>query len=84
MSTRTSVRQQLIQAIQVLPEHNLADLVTFVDFLRFKLRRQRGDGTGYISQLADLKGILKGYDFSPEFIAGARSEIWAGFGRESL
>jgi hypothetical protein len=28
------------------------------------------------------EGILQGYDFSPEFIAEARKEMWAGFGKE--
>lgn len=26
------------------------------------------------------EGILKGFDFSPEYITGARKELWAGFG----
>jgi hypothetical protein len=30
------------------------------------------------------EGILEGYDFSPEFIAEARKELWAGFGKEPV
>jgi len=29
------------------------------------------------------EGILQGYEFSPEFIADARKELWAGFGKRS-
>jgi hypothetical protein len=29
-----------------------------------------------------LKGLLKGYDFSPEFIAEARREMWGNFPRD--
>jgi hypothetical protein len=28
------------------------------------------------------EGILQGYEFSPEFIADARKELWAGFGKD--
>ena len=30
-------------------------------------------------RLVKLGGLLKGYDFSPEFIAEVRREIWRGF-----
>jgi hypothetical protein len=29
-----------------------------------------------------LKGLLKGYDFSPELIAEARREMWGNFPRD--
>lgn len=30
------------------------------------------------------EGILQGYDFSPEFIADARKEMWARFGEDPV
>jgi hypothetical protein len=33
-------------------------------------------------RIIKLKGLLKGYDFSPEFIAEARREMWGNFPRD--
>ena len=61
------------------------ELAAFVEYLRYKYQRQAtSKQPAKVTRLKDLEGILKGYDFSPEFIAEARREMWGNFGREHL
>jgi len=85
MSTIAVTYQDICQQIAELPQASLVELANYVEFLRFKV-----DKTKPKSEDADerpfrpvkLKGLLKGYDFSPEFIAEARREMWGNFPRD--
>jgi hypothetical protein len=51
--------------------------------LRFRANRSHEERqVGKPVHIKDLEGILDGYDFSPEFIAEARREMWANFPRD--
>lgn len=77
-----TLAQKLQQDILELPQESLLELEQFIEFLRFKAKPRRKKKTGeekYDTTAArNLHGILKGYDFSPEFIAEARREMWGG------
>jgi hypothetical protein len=84
-------RNALYQAIDKLPEHRLIELARFIEFLQFKSQQDDlvhtashedtdTQGQPPFNPVYFPEGILQGYDFSPEFIADARKELWAGFG----
>jgi hypothetical protein len=83
MSTVAVTYQDIYQQILELPQESLVDLSKYIEFLRFK-----ADGTNKGKQakkpmhIRDLEGLLEGYDFSPEFIAEARQEMWGNFPRD--
>ncbi|MCP4538808.1 MAG: DUF2281 domain-containing protein, partial [Chloroflexi bacterium] len=77
----------LYQAIDKLPENTLIELARFIEFLQFKSQRdaQVSDDMATkdeppFNPVYFPEGILQDYEFSPEFIAGARKELWTGFG----
>lgn len=76
MQTATTT-QHIIEQIKVLPPESLDDLATYVDFLRFRNQSVNAKSAAYDKlRVVNLRGILKGYDFSPEFVAEARREMW--------
>jgi len=77
----------LYQAIDRLPENALIELTRFIEFLQFKSQRDvqvnedtATKGETPFNPVYFPEGILQGYEFSPEFIADTRKELWAGFG----
>ena len=78
MSTATTTAQTIIEQIKVLPPESLDDLAFYVEFLRFKARSAKAPTTTPSERLrvVNLRGLLAGYDFSPEFLAEARREMW--------
>ena len=77
----------LYQAIDELPENTLIELARFIEFLQFKSQRDAQanedtatEGKPPFNPVYFPEGILRGYEFSPEFIADARKELWTGFG----
>ena len=68
-----SITQELYQKIETLPPESLTDLAQYIEFLRFKTD-QAADAP--VAQrplrLVKLRGLLKGYDFSPELLAETR------------
>jgi hypothetical protein len=82
MSTAVTA-QQLCEHIQDLSEESLSELAKYIEFLRFKTRTAAiVEGTEESLRIIRLRGLLKGYDFSPELIAEARREMWRKFGAE--
>lgn len=85
MSAVAVTAQQIYEQIQDLPEESLSDLAKYIEFLRFKAHTTTTDkGAEKPLRIIKLRGLLKGYDFSPEFIAEARREMWKKFGTEEL
>lgn len=68
---------ELIDKIRTLPSADLAELDTFVDYLRFKARRPAIAEAGAPLRLVQLRDLLAGYDTSPESLAALRREMWA-------
>ncbi len=83
MSTVAVTYQDICQQIEELPQASLVELAKYIEFLRFKVG-ESATGTEAEKPLRIIKlgGLLEGYDFSPEFIAEARREMWGNFPRE--
>jgi len=84
MSSNAVLAQRIYEQIQELPEESLLELSKYLEFLRFKARKPKAKPAPKEQQTPPLRivklgGILKGYDFSPEFIAEARREMWKKF-----
>jgi hypothetical protein len=83
MSNGVLLTEKLQQEILDLPQETLPELEKFIEFLRFKTQPRKLKTTEPekldTTQARKLRGILKGYDFSPEFIAEARREMWHKF-----
>ena len=76
IDTGVLAKQIYEQARQLSPE-NLADLAKYVEFLRFKTQDvTKGTSTPNKLRIVKLRGLFKGYDFSPELLAEARREMW--------
>jgi hypothetical protein len=83
MGNGVALTEKLQQEILELPQETLPELEKYIEFLRFKAKPRKKakvnkppfDPTDAIR----LDGIMKGYDFSPEFIREARREMWHKF-----
>jgi len=84
MSTSATLAQQIYEQALKLPEESLLELRGYLEFLRFKMRAPATESETKAPplstrQIVKLEGLLEGYDFSPEFIAEARREMWKKF-----
>jgi hypothetical protein len=85
MSTVAMTYQDICQQIAELPQESLVELAKFIEFLRFKFKADKAGKEEQAKKsvhIRDLEGLLEGYDFSPEFIAEARREMWGNFPRD--
>ena len=83
MSTVAVTYQNICQQIAELPQASLVELSKFVEFLRFKAGESATEAKAEKPfRIIKLGGLLEGYDFSPEFIAEARREMWGNFPRD--
>lgn len=84
MGQNVALIERLQREIRELPTESLSDLEKFVEFLRFKAKPEEKRDLERLdtTQARRLRGILKGYDFSPEFIAQARREMWRKYHTE--
>jgi hypothetical protein len=83
MSTATMTYQDICQQIEELPQESLVELAKFIEFLRFKASESATETEAEKPlRIIKLGGLLEGYDFSPEFIAEARREMWGSFPRD--
>ena len=83
MSIAAMTYQDICQQIIELPQESLVDLSKYIEFLRFKADGASiGKKAKTPMHIRDLEGLLEGCDFSPEFIAEARREMWGNFPRD--
>lgn len=76
IDTGVLAKQIYDQARQLSPE-SLADLAKYVEFLRFKTQDVASQPPlSDKLRIVKLRGVLKGYDFSPELLAEARRDMW--------
>ena len=83
-------RETLHRAIERLPESTFAELARFIEFLQFKTRHNEAMTNALqpsenherppFNAVHFPEAIVSGVDFSSEYIAQARKELWAGFG----
>ena len=87
MSDSTALANKLQQEVLTLPEESLPELEKFIEFLRFKAKPGKKKASAKPpfdpTDAIRLDGLLKGYDFSPEFIRETRQEIWSNFAVEN-
>lgn len=77
----SAVTSQLLQKqIEGLPQNSLVDLANYIEFLRFKagIVSEKKEPSSPL-RIINLRGMLKGYDFSPELLAEVRREMWRKF-----
>ena len=83
MGNGVALTEKLQQEILELPQEALPELENYIEFLRFKAKpRKKAKVNKPLFDPTDatrLDGIMKGYDFSPEFIKEARREMWHKF-----
>jgi len=84
MNSATVLAQKIYEQVQDLPEESLPELAKYIEFLRFKTHMPTTEPATEAQPLSTLpiiklEGLLEGYDFSPEFIAEARREMWKKF-----
>lgn len=73
----TDTLDLIFKQAQQLPPESLADLAKYVEFLRFKVgRKETTQQEPRNLRIVKLRGLLKGYDVSPESLAAARREMW--------
>ncbi|MBC8264821.1 MAG: hypothetical protein H8E47_11930 [Anaerolineales bacterium] len=83
MSTVAVTYQDICQQIEELSQASLVELAKYVEFLRFKAGESATETKAEKPlRIIKLGGLLKGYDFSPEFIAEARREMWGNFPKD--
>jgi hypothetical protein len=75
----TPTAQQIHQQIEDLPPESLVELADYLEFLRFKAGKSIETAKPSSLRLIRLRGLLKGYDFSPELLTEARREMWHKF-----
>ncbi|MFN8494766.1 MAG: DUF2281 domain-containing protein [Caldilineaceae bacterium] len=77
--------QQLYAQIQNLPPQSLSALAEYVEFLAFKARQNEVQTKATPPlQIVQLRGVLKGQDFSPSLLTEVRRELWKKFNIPSL
>ena len=72
------VKQQILSALEILPEDTLREVQLFLDYLRFRQINPMASTIPF--QPVKLGGLLEGYRFDDETIAEARREMWGNFG----
>ena len=83
MSDGVALAEKIQQEILELPQETLPELEKFIEFLRFRSASRSGkeDETDRLDTTAARESARhsEGYDFSPEFIAEARKDMWRRF-----
>lgn len=77
-------RHELYQAIDRLPDDAMSEVARFIEYLEFRANQDKGEtavsspSTPY-TPVALTPKIIADVDFTPEYIAAARKELWANF-----
>ncbi len=78
-------RKELYEAIDRLPDEAMSEVARFIEFLEFRVNREQQEtavsppDTHYNPVNLPAK-IIAEVDFTPDYIAAARKELWANFG----
>jgi len=89
MTSQTGLKRQVLDILDVLPEEAMTEVVTFLDYLQYKLELHSTGADGPLSQQTPYKpvalgGLWEGVTITDEDIAQVRHEIWGEFGEREL
>lgn len=79
IATTATTKEQIAALLDELPDEALTEVVSFVEYQRFKLRSRivRATRPHSITPVK-LEGLSSGADISEEEIANLRREMWGG------
>ncbi len=80
LETHTTANERIIALLDDLPDSALAEVVSFVEFQRYKVGQQSESlprSTRFLP--TPMGGLWKGYEITSEDIAEARREMWGRF-----
>ena len=77
MATQTKLKQHILATLDTLPEQALEEVVTYLDYLQYKLSQHPPPMTPY--RAVALGGLWEGITISDEDIANLRREMWGSF-----
>ena len=78
MITQEALKKQVVAAVDELPRDALEEVVTFLDYLQYKLAQRSSQHIPY--KPVALGGLWAGITITEEDIAEVRHEMWEGFG----
>lgn len=76
VANEADTRARIVALLDDLPEEALAEIVSFLEFQRFKLRHQSRRAAP--PRPVKLEGLSSGANISEEEIAELRREMWGG------
>jgi hypothetical protein len=76
VATKQGTKEKVIALLDELPESALAEIVSFVEFLQYKLSAGKNKPPNPVP--VKLGGLLAGTDITGEDIAEIRHEMWGG------
>jgi hypothetical protein len=82
MTTPATLKRQLTQVLEALPEEALPEVALFLDYLQYKTKHRAPQATPY--KPIALGGLWAGRVITDEDIAEVRREMWANFGAEEI
>ncbi len=89
MTTRAGLKHQALTILDALPEEALVEVVTFLNYLLYKLK-DHSTGADVTAppqtpyEPVALGGLWEGVTITDEDIAQVRHEIWGEFGEREL
>ena len=82
MTIQVGLKEQVVAVLDTLPEETLMEVVTFLDYLQYKLESHPPQRTPY--KPVALGGLWEGLTITDEDIAEVRREMWGGFGEREI
>jgi hypothetical protein len=89
MTTQAGLKYQALTILDTLPEDALVEVVTFLNYLLYKLEDHSADTDVPASQQTPYKpvalgGLWEGVTITDEDISQVRREMWGSFGEREL
>ena len=75
-------RERIVALLDSLPDEALAEVISFLEFQRYKLARQPTEAPRYLP--TPLGGLWKGVEITDADIAEARREMWGRLADDEL
>ena len=82
MTLQQDLKQQIVAALDELPEHVLPEVATYQDYLQYKLSQRPNRPPPY--EPVALGCLWEGVTISDEDIDEVRREMWGNFGDREI